>query len=98
MRGFITHKLRCQLLIFTINMSAVPKPDRRVQVLFHTLGLSCLGGAIFLQILVFTDILQHGYFMAVEKNSAILTLEVLLTIFSLIYFIYIYQRFIRSIR
>jgi hypothetical protein len=79
-------------------MSATPKPDRRIQVLFHTLGLSCLGGAIFLQILVFTDILQHGYFMAVEKNPAILTLEMLLTTFSLIYFIYIYQRFIRSIR
>jgi hypothetical protein len=51
-----------------------------------------------LQILVFTDILQHGYFMAVEKNPAILTLEMLLTSFSLVYFIYIYQRFIRSMR
>jgi hypothetical protein len=79
-------------------MAATPKPDRRIQVLFHTLGLSCLGGAIFLQILVFTDILQHGYFMAVEKNPAILTLEMLLTAFSLVYFAYIYQRFIRSIR
>jgi hypothetical protein len=79
-------------------MVATPKPDRRIQVLFHTLGLSCLGGAIFLQILVFTDILQHGYFMAVEKNPAILTLEMLLTAFSLVYFVYIYQRFIRSIR
>jgi len=69
-----------------------------VQVLFHTIGLSCLGGAIFLQILVFTDILTNGYFMAVEHNLAILTFEVLLTVFSFIYFIYIYQRFIRSVR
>ena len=92
------HKLKHQLLIFTIDMVATPKPDRRTQVLFHTLGLSCLGGAIFLQVLVFTDILQHGYFMAVEKNPAILTLEMLLTAFSLVYFVYIYQRFIRSIR
>jgi hypothetical protein len=69
-----------------------------VQVLFHTVGLSCLGGAIFLQILVFTDILTNGYFMAVENNLAILTFEVLLTVFSFIYFIYIYQRFIRSVR
>jgi len=67
-------------------------------VLFHTVGLSCLGGAIFLQILVFTDILTNGYFMAVEHNFAILTFEVLLTVFSFIYFIYIYQRFIRSVR
>jgi hypothetical protein len=79
-------------------MKTLPKPDRRIHVLFHTLGLSCLGGAIFLQVLVFTDILQHGYFMAVEKNPAILTLEIFLTIFSLVYFVYTYFRFIRSIR
>jgi hypothetical protein len=79
-------------------MSTPPKQDRRAQVLFHVLGLSCLGGAIFLQILVFSDILTNGYFMAVEHNSTILTFEVLLTAFSLTYFVYIYQRFIRSIR
>ena len=69
-----------------------------MHVLLHSLGLSCLGGAIFLQILVFTDILQQGYFMAVENNPAILTFEVVLTFFALIYFIYIYQLFIRSIK
>ena len=79
-------------------MKVEPKLDRRMRVLFHTLGLSCLGGAIFLQILVFTDILQHGYFMAVENNPAILIFEILLTVFALVYFVYMYQRFIRSIR
>jgi len=79
-------------------MKASVKPDRRILVFFHSLGLSCVGGAIFLQILVFTDILQHGYFMAVENNPAILTFEIVLTVFALIYFIYIYQRFIRSIK
>jgi hypothetical protein len=79
-------------------MKADTKLDRRMRVLFHTLGLSCLGGAIFLQTLVFTDILQHGYFMAAENNPAILIFEVVLTFFALIYFIYIYQRFIRSIK
>ena len=72
--------------------------SRRARVLFHALGLSCLGGAIFLQILVFTDILQYGYFMAVEQNPAILTFEIILTAFALIYFIYIYQRLLRSVR
>lgn len=72
--------------------------DRRIRVLFHSLGLSCLGGAIFLQILVFTDILQHGYFMAVEHNPAVLTFEIALTAFALIYFTYIYRGFIRSIK
>jgi hypothetical protein len=79
-------------------MTAETRQDHRAQVLFHVLGLSCLGGAIFLQVLVFTDILTNGYFMAVERNPTILSFEVLLTAFSLIYFVYIYQRFIRSIR
>jgi len=79
-------------------MKANTKLDRRIRVLFHSLGLSCLGGAIFLQILVFTDILQHGYFIAVENNPAILIFEIILTTFALIYFIYVYQRFIRSIK
>lgn len=69
-----------------------------MQALFHTLGLSCLGGAIFLQILVFSDILTRGYFVAVERNIVILSFEILLTVFSSVYFVYIYQRFIRSIR
>ena len=79
-------------------MTSIPAFSRRVRVVFHSLGLSCLGGAIFLQSLVFADILQHGYFMAVEQNPAILTFEIMLTAFALIYFIYIYQRLIRSVR
>lgn len=78
-------------------MKADVTRNHRMRVLLHSLGLSCLGGAIFLQILVFTDILQHGYFMAVENNPAILAFEIVLTAFALIYFIYMYQRFIRSI-
>jgi len=78
--------------------TATDKTSRRLQILIHTLGLSCLGGAIFLQILVFTDILQHGYFMAVENNPAVLGFEIALTLFALIYFLYMYQRFIRSIK
>jgi hypothetical protein len=78
-------------------MKVTPTFSRRARVLFHTLGLSCLGGAIFLQILTFADILQHGYFMAVEQNPVILAFEVALTAFALIYFMYIYQRLIRSV-
>jgi hypothetical protein len=74
------------------------KPNRRTQVLFHSLGLSCIGGAIFLQVLVFTDIVQHGYFMAIENNPAILSFEVVLTVFACVYFAFMYHRFIRSIR
>ena len=78
-------------------MTTLPTFSRRARTLFHTFGLSCLGGAIFLQTLVFADILQHGYFMAVEQNPAILTFEVVLTGFALVYFIYLYQRLMRAV-
>ena len=79
-------------------MTAMPTFSRRMRFLFHSLGLSCLGGSIFLQILVFADILQHGYFMAVEQNPAILAFEVALTAFAAIYFIYIYQRLMQQVK
>jgi len=69
-----------------------------MRFVFHSLGLSCLGGAIFLQMLVFTGILQQGYFMAIEQNPAILTFEVALTGFAVVYFIYIYQRLMRQVK
>jgi hypothetical protein len=79
-------------------MTADSTFNRRVYLAFHGLGLSCIGGAIFLQILAFSSILYQGYFEAVEKNPAILLSEIVLTAFALIYFIYIYQRLIRSVR
>jgi hypothetical protein len=69
---------------------------RRINVVFHGLGLSCIGGAIFLQILAFSSILYQGYFKAVENNPMILSSEIILTAFALIYFIYIYQLLIRQ--
>jgi len=71
---------------------------RRVRLAFHCLGLSCLGGAIFLQVLVFSGILGQGYFRAAEGNSLVLGLEVGLTVFASVYFVYVYQRLIRLVR
>ncbi len=79
-------------------MTLTPSFSRRMRLFLHSLGLSCLGGAIFLQVLVFADIVQHGYFMAVEQNPAILAFEVGLTVFAAVYFIYIYQRLMRSVK
>jgi len=79
----------------TIKAAMLPK---RVRILLHTLGLSSIGGAIFLQALVFIDIFQSGYFTAVERNSLILSFEIALTAFALLYFIYIYQRLMRQIK
>jgi hypothetical protein len=79
-------------------MTLTPSFSRRMRIAFHSLGLSCLGGAIFLQMLVFADILQQGYFMAIEQNPAILAFEVALTGFAVIYFIYIYQSLMRQVK
>ena len=77
-------------------MTIDPKLNHRINLVVNSLGLSCLGGAIFLQILVFSDILAQGYFRAVEGNPAVLTLEMTLTAFTAIYFLYLYQKVIRS--
>jgi hypothetical protein len=68
-----------------------------MRLVFHSLGLSCLGGAVFLQILVFKDIVQQGYFMGIEKNPVILQLEVALTVFAVIYLVHLYISKIRTI-
>jgi hypothetical protein len=77
-------------------MTIDPKLNHKISLVIHSLGLSCLGGAIFLQILVFSDILMQGYFRAVETNSTILALEMTLTAFTVVYFLYIYQKVIRA--
>ncbi len=76
-------------------MTAMPTFSHRVRVVLHIIGLSFLGGALFLQILVFAGILQHGYFMAVEQNPAVLTFEIIATAFAVIYFSYVFQRIVR---
>ena len=79
-------------------MTLSPTFSRGIRVIFHMLGLSCLGGAIFLQSLVFAGIVQQGYFMAVEQNTTILSFEVVLTVFAAVYFIYVYQRLVRLVK
>ncbi|MFP3985775.1 MAG: hypothetical protein ACLFU9_07435 [Candidatus Bathyarchaeia archaeon] len=74
------------------------KVNPRLLRLIHCLGLSCIGGAIFLQILVFSNIVSQGYFLAVEQNQLILALEVMLTFFAFIYFLYVYRRLIYTLK
>ena len=69
----------------------------RLRLVFHSLGLSCLGGAVFLQVLVFKDIVQQGYFVGIEQNPVILQFEVALTVFAAIYLIHLYISKIRSL-
>ncbi|HVP41649.1 MAG TPA: hypothetical protein VMS95_06825 [Candidatus Krumholzibacteriaceae bacterium] len=72
--------------------------SRRLLQVFHGLGLSCLAGAVFLQVLVFLDIGQKGYFFAVENNPLVLWTEVGFSGFTATYFGYMYLRFIRSLK
>ena len=77
-------------------MTINPKLNRTISLIINSLGLSCLGGAIFLQVLVFSNILMQGYFRAAETNPVILMLEVTLTVFTVGYFLYLYQKLIRT--
>ena len=72
--------------------------DQKWQMIIHCLGLSSLGGALFLQSVVFTSILAHGYFQGIEQNSSILFSEIALTVFAVAYFVYLYANFIISNR
>ncbi|HDQ06916.1 MAG TPA: hypothetical protein ENN36_09405 [Candidatus Bathyarchaeota archaeon] len=74
------------------------KAPLRLRFLFHSLGLGCISSAIFLQMLVFWEISQTGIFKATEQNQTILSFEVFLAFFALIYFVYLYQKLVRSIR
>ncbi|MBN1785188.1 MAG: hypothetical protein JW815_05575 [Candidatus Bathyarchaeota archaeon] len=74
------------------------KAPYSLRFMFHSLGLGCVSSAIFLQMLVFWDISQTGIFRATEQNQAILSFEIVLTFFALIYFVYMYQSLIRQIR
>ena len=71
---------------------------RARHIVIHSIGLSSLGGALFLQSIVFTSILTRGYFQGIEQNSSILFFEIALTVFAMVYFAYIYANFIISNR
>jgi NhaP-type Na+/H+ or K+/H+ antiporter len=69
---------------------------RKLRVIVHGLGLSSLGSALFLQSVVFSSILQKGYFKGIEQNHIILNSEIALTGFAIAYFGYMFVRFIFS--
>jgi hypothetical protein len=70
----------------------------RLLIIFHTVGLSCLGGTIFFQVLVFSNIVQGGCFEALETSPVMFTSEIALTFFVCAYFLYVYQRIIRRVK
>ena len=68
-----------------------------LRLTFHCLGISCLAGAVALQLLVFLDIAFQGFFMGVEQNLLILNAEIAITFFGVFYLLYLSISKIRSI-
>jgi sterol desaturase/sphingolipid hydroxylase (fatty acid hydroxylase superfamily) len=66
-----------------------PNEHVKLQVIFHTIGISCVAGAVFLQALVFMSIASQGVFMGIESNQFVLFAEIVVTIFCITYFIYL---------
>ena len=62
------------------------------RVIFHSLGLSCIGASIILQLIVLIDIMRKGYFLGTEENPIILSVEMFLTAFALTYFLLLVAR------
>ena len=69
---------------------------QKLRIFIHGLGFSCLGAALILQTVVFSGILQNGYFRGVEQNPAILSIEIGIAIFGVAYFAYLFLRFVLS--
>ncbi len=63
---------------------------------FHCIGISCLAGAVFLQVIVLMDITTQGFFFGVEKNPLILNTEIAVAFFCVFYLLYLSISKIRS--
>jgi hypothetical protein len=65
-------------------------------LLLDTLGISTVVAAFSLEFIIFHDILAYGYFHAVEGNTVILTVELLLAAYGLAYFLAVTSKRLRS--
>ncbi len=70
-------------------LSVFLKRHFKVRLFLHCLGLSALGGALFLQGIVLSGIAGNGYFIGIEQNVGILSSELALTVFAIGYLVYL---------
>ena len=84
------------VISFLSKSGLVLRKNFKLRLFFHCLGLSGLGGAIFLQSLVFSGVVAHGIFMGVEHNIVMLYSELFLTVLAITYLGYLFWRFIIS--
>lgn len=64
------------------------------KVLFHALGLACIGGSVFLSVLIFTDIIKQGFFFGYEPNKLILYIEYMLVAFTVFYYLLLAKEYL----
>ena len=64
---------------------------------FHSVGIGCLTGSIFLQFLIFFKISSQGAFIGIEKNPLILNSEMAMTAFCVIYLLYVALASLRTL-
>ena len=69
--------------------------ERGRRTIFDLAGLCCVGGAIFLEILVFGVIESKGYFIGIERDVFILGVELTSAFVAALYFGYLFVRIIR---
>lgn len=68
-----------------------------LRLAFHSIGIGCLAGSVFLQFLVFFKIYSQGAFLGIEKNPLILNSEIGVTVFCAVYLLYVSFSSIRSL-
>jgi hypothetical protein len=66
------------------------------RTLFELAGLCCVGGAVFLELLVFGLIESKGYFVGMEHDPWILGVELASAFVAAGYFFYLFVRIIRK--
>ena len=66
--------------------------------ILHSWGIAWLCSAVFLQLLVFKDILFQGYFLGVEPRPLILAVEMLGAFSGIVYMAFVYHQVISRLR
>jgi hypothetical protein len=65
---------------------------KKTLVLFHSLGLSVLGSSLVWTFITFIDILTNNSITFIEPNPLILSFEICLTAYGILYLGYLYSK------
>ena len=62
---------------------------KKVRLLLHSLGISCLCSAVFLHALVISTFLRGKRFIGYEENSVVLAIEAFFAVYAIVYWLYL---------